>query len=177
MPPLCDWKGCNLGEGKKAAPRASKSNYCAQHTQLHLKDEKANAKKDQEEKAKKEKEAERQKEMVKMAEAAKKQQEAEKLRQTKIQEIITAANQQVQVVVTQVKQLRSHNPTVSGINAGENAVGNTIGGSENPIKLNLPSNIKPDEVYPNLSHIDDSRSAVCKVRIKDSNGDILVHLR
>lgn len=83
---------------------------------------------------------------------------------------------QIQTVVAQVLVLRQSDPTA---NAGNNQVGNTEGGTGNPIKLAMTGpthNVTPNQVLTSIAGFDSSDSGVFKFRRKDpSNQDILVH--
>jgi hypothetical protein len=177
--PDCQWKPkCELGPAKKPAPATRKVDgvqYCATHGK----------KKEDQIKVEKEKviEAEklkaRQAEMAEMAKAAEKKRLAEEAKKQKTQEIKGQWNAQVQAVVHQVQQLRHNNPGVPNINAGNNPVGNTPGGSNNPLQLNLPADPKgvvKGDVFPLMKGFDGSDSAGVKIRIEDNNGNILVHV-
>jgi hypothetical protein len=114
-----------------------------------------------------------------MARVAKKKQEDEDARKKKITEIKGQWNHLVQNVVQQVKQLRTQNPGVQGINAGNNPAGNTAGGSNNPLELKLPSDAKgivKGDIFPLMTGFDGSDSAGVKIRIPDTNGNILIHV-
>jgi hypothetical protein len=94
---------------------------------------------------------------------------------------------QVMAIVTQVRALRTANPGITGINAGLNAVGNTLGGNGkhatnragDPLRLQLPANdhdITKAEVFAKMNGFDGSDSADLKIRIIDPGGNILVHV-
>ncbi len=174
----CKWPGgCKLGTGGKALPAVAKSTFCDKHRLKAQADEKL---KKEKEKAAKEL-ADRQDEMLEMAEKAKKTQAAAEEKKKKIQQIKATWNQQVQGVVQQVKQLRAKHPDVDGINAGSNdGVGDTAGGSKNPLELKLPSDAKgiaKGEIFPLMAGFDGSDSAGTKIRINDSKGNILIHVK
>ena len=172
----CKWPGgCKEGPKSKPAAAVTKSIFCDKHRRKHDEDEKIKRQKEQ---AAKELE-ERKEKQLEMAKLAKEKQEAEDHRKQKIQQIKASWNQQVQGVVQQVKTLRSQNPTVAGINAGNNAVGNTSGGSNNPLELKLPSDAKgiaKGDIFPLMTGFDGSDSAGVKIRIMDPKGNILVHV-
>jgi len=175
--PDCKWPGgCKLGPGSKAAPAVKNLTFCDKHRRKQQEDEKIQREKEQMAKATKERE-EKQKEMGRLAEEKR---EAEEQKKQKIQQIKAQWNQQVQAVVQQVKHLRSQNPGVQGINAGNNAAGNTAGGSDNPLELKLPNDAKgiaKGDIFPLMTGFDGSDSSGIKIRIKDGNGNILVHVR
>jgi hypothetical protein len=173
----CAWPGgCKEGTKGKPAPAVTGSKFCSKHRLKQQADEKL---KKEKEKAAKEQE-ERQKKQDEMALIAKKKQEEADARKKKIGEIKTQWNQQVKAVVQQVKNLRAHNPGVDGINAGNNAVGNTPGGKDSRLELKLPSDAKgilKGDIFPLMDGFDQSDSADLKIRVKDDNGNILVHIR
>ncbi len=83
-------------------------------------------------------------------------------------------NAAVQAIATQVLLLRTQNPLVQGINAGNNAVGNTAGGTGNPIAITIPANdygITVADVAPRMTGFDNSDSGVFKFRVSG----VLVH--
>jgi hypothetical protein len=177
--PDCQWKPkCELGPAKKPAPGTRKVDgvdYCAAHGKK--KEDQIKVEKQKAVEAQKLKD--RQAEMVKMAQEAEKKRLAAEARKQKIQQIKGQWNQQVHAVVQQVQQLRHNHPTVAGINAGNNAVGNTAGGSNNPLQLNLPGDAKgivKGDIFPLLTGYDGSDSAGVKIRIQDAQGNILVHI-
>jgi hypothetical protein len=173
----CKWPGgCKEGTKGKAAAAVAKSIFCDKHRRKHDEDEKIKRQKEQVAKELKERE-EKQLEMARLAKA---KQDAEDQRKLKIQQIKGQWNQQVQAVVQQVKNLRAHNPGVDGINAGNNAVGNTPGGTNNALELKLPSDAKgiaKGDIFPLMTGFDGSDSSGgIKIRINDSKGNILVHV-
>jgi uncharacterized Zn finger protein (UPF0148 family) len=177
--PDCQWKPkCELGPSKKPAPGVRKVDglmYCAAHGKK--KEEQIKIEKEKVIEAQKLKE--RQAEMAEMAKAAEKKRLAEEAKKAKIQEIKAQWNAQVQAVVQQVQQLRHNNPGVPNINAGNNPVGNTPGGSNNPLQLNLAGDTKgavKGDIFPLMKGFDGSDSAGIKIRIEDPHGNILVHV-
>jgi len=172
----CKWPGgCKEAPKSKPAPAVKNSIFCDKHRRKHDEDEKIKRQKEQ---AAKELE-ERKEEQLEMARLAKAKQEAADQKKLKIQQIKSQWNQQVQGVVQQVKTLRTQNPGNGGINAGNNAVGNTPGGSNNPLELKLPSDAKgiaKGEIFPLMTGFDGSDSAGIKIRINDPKGNILIHV-
>lgn len=171
----CKWPGgCKENKGK-LAQAAPKSTLCDKHRLKQQADEKLQREK---EKVAKEQQ-ERQKKQDEMGLLAKKKQEEEDARKKKIGEIKTQWNQQVKAVVQQVKNLRARNPGVDGINAGNNAVGNTPGGTNSRLELKLPSDAKgivKGDIFKLMDGFDGSDSADIKIRTKDDKGNILVHV-
>ena len=91
-------------------------------------------------------------------------------KEKKVKEIAVTWNAQVQAVVSQVLKLRRDNPTVHGINAGNNAVGNTLGGTNNPVKFVVPANdfkITNAEVYAKMNGFEGSDSGSFKFRVSE----------
>jgi len=173
----CKWPaGCKEGNKGKPAPAVANSTFCDKHRRKQQEEEKLKREK---EKMAKELE-ERKEKQLEMARLAKEKQEAEDLKKQKIQQIKAQWNQQVQAVVQQVKHLRSQHPGVQGINAGKNHdIGDTPGGSNNQLELKLPSDAKgiaKGDVFPLMTGFDGSDSAGIKIRINDTNGNILIHV-
>lgn len=95
---------------------------------------------------------------------------------------------QVMAVVGQVRALRTANPGVAGINAGVNGAGTTAGGNGkhptnragDPLQFALPKDAhgaSKADVFAKMHGYEGSDSAELKIRIKDADGDILVHIR
>jgi len=124
-------------------------------------------------------EAQRQDEMREMAEKVKRRQDREKEKQKEILKIKTIWNGQINVIVTQVRQLRSQNQGVVGINAGKNQCGDTQGGTDCPLELVVPQNqygITKADVLQHISGFESSDSGLTKIRRQDGSGDIFIHL-
>jgi hypothetical protein len=171
----CAWPGGCKENKNKPAPAVTGSKFCNKHRLKQQADEKLKREK---EKAAKELE-DRKEEQLEMARLAKKKEEEAAAKKKKIAEIKAQWNQQVKAVVQQVRNLRAHNPGVDGINAGNNAVGNTLGGAGNRLELKLPSDAKgiaKGEIFPLMDGFDTSDSADLKIRVKDDDGNILVHI-
>ncbi len=103
------------------------------------------------------------------------QQQKEVLKQIRVQ-----WKSQISAIVVQVKALRHQNPGVVGINAGANAgIGNTQGGTNNPLTLTVPANdykITSAEIFAGMNNIDSSDSGDIKYREFIGDENILVHL-
>lgn len=148
---------------------------CKNHQRLKVQElEKiAREKQQMEDKLKETEEARKQ-----MAEKAKKLQEAADAKKEQIKQLVKEWSAEVNVVVKQVKALRSKHPERSGINAGTNdGLPTTLGGVKNPIRFTLPSpnpyKITQGEVVSKMPGFDSSDSGDFKFRI-DS---VLVHAR
>jgi len=158
------------------AQAVTKSGLCDKHRRAEQAALLLAQQKEQAAKALKEREAKQ----LEMARLAKEKEEKLKAKATKINTIAADWNGKVKAVVQQVKNLRAHNPTVHGINAGNNAVGNTPGGTDNPIALTLPSDAKDiikADVFSKMAGFDSSDSGLCKIRIQDPAGNILIHVK
>lgn len=86
-------------------------------------------------------------------------------------------NVKINEVVHKVLNLRTNNPGRGGINAGNNSgIGNTDGGTENPVILFVPHNtinIKASDVLKGMHGLDNSDSGYYKFRRKG----VLVHCK
>src|SRR5271154_5024010 len=146
-----------MGKCQKCGqPDVNNSGRCAKHPKTNL--EKQNEQKQAQIKLQMAKKLEEEKEKREaMAAKATKIQEAAAAKAKKINEIVVQWNGQVKAVVTQVLNLRKAHPGVEGINAGNNAVGNTAGGTNNPVAFVMPSNdfnIARAEVFAKMAGFD-----------------------
>jgi len=84
-----------------------------------------------------------------------------------MRDYVISGNRQVRVIVDQVLQMRiDHNNP--GINAGRNNEGDTEGGNENPLAINVPGNphgITLGDVVRRMNGFDNSDSGLFKFRI------------
>jgi len=174
----CKWPaGCKEGPKGKPAPAVNNSKFCDKHRRKAQEGEKDKQQKEQAEKAQKERDAKQ----LEMAELAKAKEEELKAKAVRITKIAAAWNKEVQAVVLQVKHLRENHPEAQNINAGHNHnIGNTEGGTDSPIAFTLPSDAKgitKADVFSIMAGFDGSDSGICKIRIKDPSGNILVHIK
>ncbi len=88
-----------------------------------------------------------------------------------VRRVVAEQNARVQAIVTEVLALRAAHTGVSGINAGNNAVGNTEGGTDSPITIVVPPGIDRSTVIRQMTGVDASDSGLIKFRVSD----VLVH--
>ena len=165
---------CKKGNcDKQANPKGTPADWCADHQRLKKQedDKQARVKKQMEDKLKETEEARKQ-----MAIKAKKLEETAEAKKKEVTRLAGVWNNQVNAVVTQVKNLRNANPGNNGINAGKNGTLGTIpGGTDNPISFALPSTntykIAKADIFAKMKGFDSSDSGTYKFRVDG----VLVH--
>lgn len=172
--PMCSYPlGCDQFAQKN-------SDRCSSHQVRNASEKKAESayvqKIQREEAARQEQEASRQARDG----AAQKKRDADLVREQRQAEVIRTHRQtwngQIDAIVTQVLALRHQNPGTAGINAGDNAAGNTQGGTDSPVQLTMAGpthGVRKSDIVNGMSGFDSSDSGFYKFRRQN----VLVHCK